>query len=211
MDKRKGKKNNALSRKDRMEAVRSCAAAINLYLRSQKRLLDEADKLGADMTGRQRQRLFGAGVKNYGFIEKAYDIANDNPGYLPPHFDIDGLRESFENFEDIRQLVFELEQYLRAANNIMLLESDLLYRGSLRVYSGLKEQSRNKVPGAQPLFDALRVFFHRRKRVADKPAQKETLRTAKKLLQGKAEGELIVRNEKPKITAGVREIAEVEQ
>jgi hypothetical protein len=211
MDKRKGKKNNALSSKDRMEAVRSCAVEINLYLRGQKRLLDEADKLGADMTGKERQRLFGAGVKNYGFIEKAYDIAKDNPGYMPPHFDIEDMRESFNDFDDIRQLVFELEQYLRAANNIMLLESDLLYRGSLRVYAGLKEQSRNKVPGAQALFDALRVFFHRRKRVTDKPTQKETLRKGKRLLQGKAEGTLIVRNEKPKVTAGVREIAESEQ
>jgi hypothetical protein len=91
----------------------------------------------------------------------------------------------------------------------MLLESDSLYRGSLRVYAGLKEQSRNKVPGAQALFDALRVFFRRRKRIADKPTQKETLRKGKRLLQNKDEGELIVRNEKPKVTAGVREIAEV--
>jgi hypothetical protein len=209
MDKRTGKKDKAPSRKDRMEAVHSCAVEINLFLRGQKRLLDEAKKLGADMTGRQRQRFFGAGVKNYGFIEKSCEIAKNNPGYLPPHFDIDDMRESVKDFDDIRQLVFELEQYLRAANNIMLLESDLLYRGSLRVYASLKEQARNKVLGAQALFDALREFFHRRKRVSDKPTQKETLRTAKKLLQGKAEGALIVRNEKPKTTAGVREIVEV--
>jgi hypothetical protein len=209
MDKRAGKKDKALSRKDRMEAVRSCAVEINVFLQGQKKLLDEAKKLGADMTGRERQRFFGAGVKNYGFIEKACDLAKNNPGYLPPHFDIDDMRESVKDFDDIRQLVFELEQYLRAANNIMLLESDLLYRGSLRVYAGLKEQARNKVLGAQALFDALRVFFHRRKRAADKPTRKETLRTAKKLLQGKTEGALIVRNEKPKITAGVREIVEV--
>lgn len=209
MDNLSGKKSNALSRKDRMEAVHSCAVEINQYLQGKRRLLDEAEELGADMTGKQRQRLFGAGVKNYGFIEKAYDIAKDNSEYLPPHFDIEDMRESVTDFDDIRQLVFELEQYLRAANNIMLLESDLLYRGSLRVYAGLKEQSRNKVPGAQALFDALRAFFYRRKRIADKPTQKETLRTAKKLIQGKAEGTLLVKNEKPKVTAGKREIAEI--
>jgi hypothetical protein len=36
-----------------------------------------------NMTGVERQRLFGAGVRNFGFIEKAYDIAAHNPTFLP--------------------------------------------------------------------------------------------------------------------------------
>jgi len=31
------------------------------------------------MTVTERRRLIGAGVRNYGFIEKAWDIARENP------------------------------------------------------------------------------------------------------------------------------------
>jgi hypothetical protein len=44
------------------------------------------EQIGTTMTGRQRLRLFGAGVRNYGFIEKAYDIARDNPQFVPKQF-----------------------------------------------------------------------------------------------------------------------------
>jgi hypothetical protein len=35
----------------------------------------------ATLTGKERMRLTGAGVRNYGFIDKAIDIARDNPEF----------------------------------------------------------------------------------------------------------------------------------
>jgi hypothetical protein len=35
--------------------------------------------LGGGLTGSDRRRLVGAGVRNNGFIDKAFDIARDNP------------------------------------------------------------------------------------------------------------------------------------
>jgi hypothetical protein len=196
------KKNQTAARKNRMEAVNSCAVELNRYLQSKRQFLSDAEKLGANLRGKERQQLFGAGVKNYGFIEKAYDIARENPAFMPPHFDVENLREGLRDFENLRQLFFELEQYLQAAGNIMLLESDAHYRNALRIYGSLQEQTRNRVPGAQPLFEALRIFFHRRKRNNGKPTEKELIRDAKKLLHGKANGEIVIKNESPQVKAG---------
>jgi hypothetical protein len=200
------KKNQTASKKDRMDALNSDAAEINRYLQSKSRFLDDAEKLGSNLTGKERLRLFGAGVKNYGFIEMAYEVARENPDFMPPHLNLETLQEGLRDFENMRQLVFELEQYLQAANNVMLLESDSHYRNSLRIYGSLQEQSRNRVEGAQPLFKALQTFFHRRKRGRGELTEKELLRDAKKLLHGKADGEIVIKNESPDVTGGKRKV-----
>jgi hypothetical protein len=39
-----------------------------------------------NLTGQERMKLIGAGVRNFGFIEKAYDMARENPQFLPKDF-----------------------------------------------------------------------------------------------------------------------------
>jgi hypothetical protein len=199
-------KNQTTAKKDLIEKLNSYAVEINRYLQSKEQFLTAAVKFGSNMTGKDRRRLFGAGVKNYGFIEMAYDVARENPDFMPPHLNLENLQEGLRNFENMRQLVFELEQYLQAANNVMLLESDSHYRNSLRIYGSLQEQSRNRVEGAQPLFKALQTFFHRRKRGRGELTEKELLRDAKKLLHGKADGEIVIKNESPDVTGGKRKV-----
>jgi hypothetical protein len=200
------KKNPTIPKKDHMAGLNIYMVEIKNYLQGKRQFLTDAEKLGSSLTGKARQRLFGAGVKNYGFIEMAYDVASENPEFMPPHLNVENLRKSLMDFENTRQLVFELEQYLRSANNVMILESDVHYHNALRIYSSLREQTRSKVPGAQPLFDALRTFFHRRKRGEGKPTEKELLRDAKKLARGKADGEIIIKHESPQVLGGRREV-----
>ena len=205
---RQAKKNQAVTKKDRMAVLNSHAVEINRYLESKRQFLIDAGKLGANLTGKERQRLFGAGVKNYGFIEKAYDVARENPDFMPPHLNIENLAEGLRDFENIRQLVFELEQYLQAASNVMILESDLHYHNALRIYGSLQEQARNRVHGAEPLFEALRTFFKRRKRNRDAPTEKQLEKDVKKLLHGKADGEIVIKNESPHVTGGVHKVVD---
>ena len=40
------------------------------------------EHLETAMTGKERLRLFGAGVRNYGFIEKTYEIAAENQEFI---------------------------------------------------------------------------------------------------------------------------------
>ena len=92
----------------------------------------------------------------------------------------------------------------------MLLSSDSLYRDALRIYGALQEQSRNRVPGARPLFEALRRFFRPRSRhpKGGEPTMHELEMDFKRLIHGKADGEIIIENERPIITAGKRNIVD---
>ena len=212
MSARQAKKNQTVTKKDRMAALNSYAVEINRYLQSKRQFLVDAGRLAPNLTGKERQRLFGAGVKNYGFIEKAYDVARENPEFAPPHFNIENLAEGLRKFDNIRQLVFELEQYLQAAGNIMILESDVHYHNALRIYGSLKELARNRIHTAEPLFEALRTFFKRRKRkggnAAGAPTEKQLEKDAKKLLHGKADGEIVIKNESPQVTRGKRTVVD---
>jgi len=112
-----------------------------------------------DLTGKDRQRLISSRVRNNGFIDKAFDIAHDNPEFMPPHFDINILFENERRFEQLRQLMLVLQQFQQLATNAFMVQSDFCYREALRIYGSLREQARGRVPGAEQLFQALRNFL----------------------------------------------------
>jgi hypothetical protein len=55
-------------------------------LESKMHFFIEEENVENNLTGRDRRRLFSAGVKNYGFIDKAFDIARDNPDFFARSF-----------------------------------------------------------------------------------------------------------------------------
>lgn len=111
-------------------------------------------------------------------------------------------------FDQVRQFYLVAEKLQSIASDKMMLLSDNLYRESLRVYNTLREQSRAGVAGARDLFLALAPFF-RRKRPGEKPpTEEQEVKKARSLIKGKAEGEMIIKNIKPKTSGGVHEVVE---
>jgi hypothetical protein len=167
----------------------------------------EAD-IDTAMTGRDRMRLFGVKSRKYGFINKAWDIARDNPNFLPPNFAVKEMQEHMRIFEQVRQLTLVLEQFQHLATDYLMLTSDNAYRDALRVYGSLREQNRGRVPGAEALFRELLQFFtlHRRGRQGAEPTEHELERDFRSLIHGHKDGEIIVKNESPKVTGGERTV-----
>jgi hypothetical protein len=168
----------------------------------------EVLKLFTNLSPAERARLVGAGVRNYGFIEKARDIARDNPTFLPPNFDVDQFSADLESFDKVRQVYLVGEKLETMASDKMLLMSNDLYRESLRVYNTLKEQSKARVPGARDLFMALETFFKKRRTADRPPTEAEEIRRARGIIKGTVEGEMLLKNEKAKKTGGVHEVIE---
>jgi hypothetical protein len=168
----------------------------------------QADEISRRLTGRDRLRLISARSRNYGFIDKAFDIARDNPNFMPPNFDTAKLYENIRELEDLRQLMLLLQQFLQLVTSSFMQQADLCYRNALRIYNSLQEQTRAGVPGSGELFEALRDFFHRRRRHTDEPTEKELERDIKRLLHGTADGEIIIENVSPKVTGGVHRIVD---
>jgi hypothetical protein len=74
----------------------------------------------------------------------------------------------------------------------------------------VQEAARRRVDAAESVYNALNVFFrnrgHSQADGEEAPTEKEIMRDVKATLHGKRDGEVIVRNVKPKITAGKREV-----
>jgi len=180
----------------------------NLISRLESEMQDfvNIEGVDTDLTGRDRQRLISSRVRNNGFIDKAFDIAHDNPEFMPPHFDIETLYQNERRFEQLRQLMLVLQQFLQLATNAFMVQSDFCYREALRIYGSLREQARGRVPGAEELFQALRNFFNRRRRAGEEPTEHELELDFKRLIHGKADGEIVIKNEAPHITEGVHKV-----
>jgi hypothetical protein len=164
-----------------------------------------------NLSGKERQRLFGAGVRNFGFIEKAYDIARENPNFMPRNFNTLTMGYNIRDLEDARQLFWVLQQFSNAANELVLMSADECFRDALRVYGNLRELNRSKVPGADVLYHTLLSFFRRRRphnSDGSEPTQKELERDFMKLIHGHADGDIEIVNEQPRFTGGVRKVVD---
>jgi hypothetical protein len=92
----------------------------------------------------------------------------------------------------------------------MLTNGDLAYRIALHFYNNLHEETRAKTLGADVLFKALKTYFRKRKTGSGEaePTGKELERDAKKLIHGKASGEITIVNEQPHVSGGVRKVVD---
>jgi len=185
----------------------------NAIMRVEESLVDFQDLLDmtTNMTGRERQRLISARTRNYGFIMKAFVIALENPAFRPGNFSFDGMTENVEILDQARQLTLVLEQLRAFADDLLLMACDTSYRDALRVYGNLREQNRSNVAGARALFKELLQYFtlHRGGRAGDDElSEKELEADFHRLIHGRADGEMVIKNEMPHKTGGAHEIVD---
>ena len=160
-----------------------------------------------NLTGLDRKRLTSARVRNNGFIDKAFDVARDNPAFLPPNFDSWYLTYKMRDLEDLRQLMAVVEQFQHSVVDAFIIQADSCFRDALRIYNSLNEQRRARVPGAAALFEILAIYFRTRRRsTTDEPTEKQLERDVKRLIKGTADGEIIIKNEAPRAKGGVHEV-----
>jgi hypothetical protein len=162
------------------------------------------------MRALDRRRLNGVGMKTMGFIEKAYELASVNQEFLPHYltlgkFAIDSNRYGI--LEILRGMAKQIQELLW---NMTIESSDILYTDALEFYASVREAAKRRVDAAEAINNELREFFrsrgHNQANGEEEPTEKELLRDFKKTLHGKMDGEVAVRNVKPKITAGRREV-----
>ena len=189
-----------------LDALADAISDVEKNIRTLRATLD----LGEDMTGRQRQRLYGVKARNLGFIIRAAEVAREFPGFMPGNFSPDDLTENLAILERAQQLVVAAEQLRTLAHDFALKTGDLAYRGGLRVYGSLESQARLHVQGAAAPFEELSSFFSRRRKNSNEaePTQHELELDARRLLHGRADGEMIIKHESPHKTGGVHEVVD---
>jgi hypothetical protein len=159
------------------------------------------------LTPLQRKRKIGAGIRNYGFIDKVSDLAAANPNYAQ-FFKVADLKNCIRNIEDCREIVILLQAFMRMVSNTMMVYSDDAYTMALIYYNMVKEMSRRGDPEAMAIFRDLQPFFRRPKHSSAEPTAKELERDLHALIHGKKDGKIVVENISPKTTAGMRKVVD---
>jgi hypothetical protein len=167
----------------------------------------ELENYAAHLRALDRKRLNGVGIKKQGFIERAYELAETNPEYLPHYLTIEKFQEDNEYFIAFRSLYDTVKQIQEILWNITIQASDIVYTDALEFYASVREASKRRVDAAETLYKELEVFFKRKKSQDDEePTQKRTLQDAKAIIRGKRNGKVVVENVSPKLTGGKHKV-----
>ena len=157
------------------------------------------------LTAAERRRLISSGIRNYGFLDKARDLAAANPDYHPPKFDIRRFEELGDDLEFTRNLLVRVQAFERTISNSLLVYGDAAFRMALSFYNTVRELSRTGDEQALALFNILRPYF-RRQRISDSPTDAEVETDVNALLHGRKDGKIVIEHEAPHLTGGKHEV-----
>jgi hypothetical protein len=148
------------------------------------------------LTGTERGRLLGSGIRRYGFIDLVSDLAAANPDFTPPYIDIESLKKMIREIEVLRNISSILQGLDIQNNNHLLEKGDAAYRIALTYYNTVKQASHQGFSGANAIFNELKPFFKSMgRRKSSKPTEKQVLQDLKALMHGTKTGKILVENE----------------
>ena len=156
-----------------------------------------------DLNTSDRRRLLGSGVRRYGFIEKTADIAEDFPQIWPGLVEDTGkLKEMVGEIEVLRNLLIWFRCASRIVQDLLLIAGNDAFRLAGAYYTAAREGARQKNPEAVQVYDMLKSFWKRPRRIMDEPTEMEMLRDAKALLRGRKDGQVSISNESDSVIKG---------
>jgi hypothetical protein len=175
-------------------------------------LLNDAAELfaefGITFTPADRERLISVGLKNLGFIQTAYTQAQANPGLVPGYLSMAEFKAAMENLEWKRKLLTQIEQLGKTVSDSMLADSDSGFHDALDFYNYVKNAVRQRVNGAEPVYDRMKPYFKRSRSGSAEPTEKQLERDVRGLLNGTKEGRVTIENENPDTAGGHRHLVD---
>ncbi|MBK7873674.1 MAG: hypothetical protein IPJ74_24950 [Saprospiraceae bacterium] len=133
---------------EQVEAIRSLAQQMEAYM-----------PFLISLSPEERQSLPKSADKTVSFLGKSLDYSQHNPQFLPAFMDV----YEFDKDVNISEILLSLARPLRALVEKMedtaMLASSEAYIAALFFYRAVKAAAKLKVPGAQAIYDDLKVRF----------------------------------------------------
>ena len=120
----------------------------------------------------------------------------------------DALKDRLREIEALRNLLIWLRYVTRVVGDMLLVAGDDGFRMANTYYSTVRAAARNNTPGAQQVFQMIELFWKRPRRTSDEPTLNELERDFKRLIHGKADGDIFAKHESPHVSGGVHEVVD---
>jgi len=91
-----------------------------------------------DLSLEERKTLARMGDKSRAFVDRAYDLAVQNPDFLPRSFSIDDMKMSVELFDAMHPLIMAIRQLLELMDDTYKAVGADAYSAALAVYNYAK-------------------------------------------------------------------------
>jgi hypothetical protein len=150
----------------------------------------------------ERRRLLGSGVRRYGFIEKVIEVSGDYPQFWSFFENEDALRERVSEIDVLRNLLVWFRYASRIVGDLLLIAGDDAFRIAGSYYATARDGARRKIPEAMQVFEMLRLFWRKRRRVMDEPTEHEMERDFHAMMRGTKDGQISVSNESDSVVKG---------
>ena len=99
------------------------------------------------------------GARSQAFVDKALEVADQNPEIMPRGFDVKEMRKDVDTFKALTPIRIALVQMLELIENTQTLLGSEAYSGALVVYTQAKTLGRGT--GLEPVVDELARRFVR--------------------------------------------------
>jgi hypothetical protein len=182
------------------------AQTIELLNHQLNDVMNTLDNYSQHMRALDRKRLNGVGIKKLGFIERAFELALENPEFLPHYLTIERFGDDIDYFLAFRSLVDIVTQIREKFWNITMHAADIAYTDALEFYASVREAAKRRVDSAETIHNELFPFFKSRGSHTTEPTEKQLKKDFNALLHSKRDGKIVIENVKPKLTGGKHEV-----
>ena len=112
-----------------------------------------------EITPDEKNSVPAMGDKSFAFVQKAFEYSNHNAFMVPSFVILSDFQKQQESIEIFRRLSEHLAVLLKGMEDTSYMISSDAYKNALAIYKQTKEAAKNNVPGAQTIYEDLKVRF----------------------------------------------------
>ena len=115
------------------------------------------------LTAEQRKKRLKMGDKSVAFVTKTFHFATTTPAYAPGFVDVPGLGTNLETVAALEPVALRFTNLGYGLESTNMVASGSAHAAGLLIYDQVQLAANNNQPGAQPVYNELKVQFERAK------------------------------------------------
>ncbi|MCX7610738.1 MAG: hypothetical protein N2043_04005 [Ignavibacterium sp.] len=115
-----------------------------------------------NLTPEERHEIPKMGDKTVAFVQKALELAQQNPNLVPPYLDTNELKRDFELAIKLRTIFNAVSRLSEKISDTMLAAGSESYVAALSFYKSAKTAAKSNVPGSDIIVNELAQRFEKK-------------------------------------------------